>query len=240
MFSVGFRKHWIKVTIMSILIAGLLYIGVVPIIFTSALIHEKIVDGTDSRNSDYLGKIINVAPFVSVGRTEFSVGWRKDYFYLTTGAKAHNSRKSASLREEEGFVFNNYAKLKVFEVKKFSVGYFGVEELCLLKSDDYPRYIVSEECVNLDKINKITKVFFEAESEIRKFGSAYISIDKEYASVSLKPVSQAELVNTYKVTSKQELISLLTPGNLSFDDYFWIDYIHPVLVRHEKKIWGQK
>lgn len=228
------RKHWIKISVITVIIFTLFPVLLVPFILAFAIVFSEIVNGTSYRFSNYIDREVKVAPFAVLYKKSRTSGeFKSNYLYLSTGAIAHHFLRDS---KDSGISLDNYSKFKVVDVKLWTSELIRIDELCLMKNPDISDFAILEDCENISKIDEVTKLFQEAELDIKKFGSTYLTVDKEYASELLTPVLESIDSKTYKVNSREQLVGLLTHKDLPLDDYSWIMHAHPLLIKDRREL----
>lgn len=227
-FFIFIKKHWLKLLLV-VLICNPFSLTLLIIVF--GFIQIALIDGLSYNFSSYIGREVKVAPFAGIDKT------LQDSFYISTRAEAQNSHRGEG---EISPPLGEYTSFQVHEVKLRSGGLFNIHQVCILGNSKSLKLLILEDCVELAKVDAVTKFFLEAEIEIKKFGSAYVSlnvpINGEFSYESMKPILNEGKVLTYKVSSRTELVELITPKDLAFDHYYWImEESKPMLVKNRAK-----
>lgn len=188
------------------------------------------------RNSVFLGREIEIAPFAILAKMENWGGWTDKYLHLF--AELPNS-DDISAKIVSTNKLNKFTKFKVIDVR-YKFKEMGYEEICILENKEKSGEKISVRCENLPSIEEVTRASKEGEAEIGKYGNAYIALlnlkdDKFQAAFSVNNI------RVYKIDSKEKLIDILKLSHSS-PEYFYdhIAWKRPMVLKdrnhfHEEK-----
>lgn len=226
------KLHWGKLLLIVVLGKPLFFLFIILSAFVIAEGNKNLYNEASNANSAHIGRNVRIAPFAFLGRRTNYSGWNDKYLYIfaTTPKRIHHTDPV------ETIAINDYTIFKVIDVKGLVGGFLGgrTREICILQNIADLKQIATEDCDELDAVEELTHVYSEAEADINEFGSAYISF-KKMGSVRFKRVLDVNSFSIFKISSKQELVSLLQENLGSFDAYKYIVGLkEPYILKKEE------
>ncbi len=227
-----FKRHWGKLLLIVVLGKPLFFLFIILIAFVIAEGNKDLYNETSIANSAHIGRKVRIAPFAFLGRRTNYSGWNDKYLYIfaTPPKRMHHTDPV------ETIPINDYTVFKVIDVKALVGGFLGggTKEICILQNIADLKQIATEDCNELDAVEELTHVYYEAEADINKLGSAFIA-SKKMGSARFQRLLDVNSFSIYRISSTQELVSLLQDNLGSFDAYKYVVGLkEPYILKKEE------